>query len=79
MSARLHSATHCRLAPRLHLRRDGAQHSPSIVADAFEALLGALCSDRGFPVAQAFCCRVLEAVVDWEQLQADAHDYKGAL
>ncbi|KAL4426701.1 hypothetical protein ABPG77_004757 [Micractinium sp. CCAP 211/92] len=58
--------------------REAAQHTPAILADVFEALLGAIHLDQGFEVAQRFCTRVLDAAVDWDQL-AVVEDWKGML
>lgn len=57
--------------------REGGQHTPHILADVFEALLGALYLDAGWAAAHAFCRRVLSACVDWSQVEADAEDWKG--
>ena len=70
------------LPPSLRLRcwrRDGGQHTPGILADVFEALLGALYLDAGWAAAVAFCRRVLDACVDWSQVEADAEDWKGVM
>lgn len=58
--------------------REAAQHTPAILADVFEALLGAIHLDQGFESAQRFCTRVLDAAVDWEQLEV-AEDWKARL
>lgn len=68
-------ACRTRLLPR---RREGGQHKPAILADAFEALLGALYLDRGFEAARRFCGSVLEACVEWEELEG-VRDYKALL
>ncbi|PRW59825.1 ribonuclease III [Chlorella sorokiniana] len=57
--------------------REGGQHTPHILADVFEALLGALYLDAGWAAAHTFCRRVLSACVDWSQVEADAEDWKG--
>lgn len=58
--------------------REAAQHTPAILGDVFEALLGAIHLDQGFGAAQRFCSRVLDTAVDWEQLEV-AEDWKGVL
>ncbi|KAL4458723.1 hypothetical protein ABPG75_013588 [Micractinium tetrahymenae] len=58
--------------------REAAQHTPAILGDVFEALLGAIYLDQGFKAAQRFCIRVLDTAVDWEQL-AVAEEWKGML
>lgn len=58
--------------------REAAQHTPAILADVFEALLGALYLDQGFEAAHRFCLRVLEANTDWRELEA-TEDWKGIL
>jgi hypothetical protein len=60
------------------LCREGGQHKPAILADAFEALLGALYLDRGYEAARCFCVAVLEACVEWEEVEG-ARDYKALL
>lgn len=57
--------------------REGGQYTPHILADVFEALLGALYLDAGWAAAHAFCRRVMSACVDWSQVEADAEDWKG--
>lgn len=64
---------------RRRLRREGGQHTPGILADVFEALLGALYLDAGWAAADAFCRRVLDSCVDWGQVEADAEDWKGVM
>ncbi|PSC71009.1 ribonuclease III [Micractinium conductrix] len=58
--------------------REAAQHTPGVLGDSFEALLGALYLDQGFEAARCFCTRVLDACVDWDQLEV-ATDWKGML
>ncbi|KAI3436039.1 hypothetical protein D9Q98_002096 [Chlorella vulgaris] len=56
----------------------GEQHKPGILSDAFEALLGALFLDQGFDAAQRFCVRVLDACVEWDEVEG-VRDYKALL
>lgn len=59
--------------------RDAAAHTrPSLLADAFEALLGALYLDAGLPAVRAFLLRVFATCVDWAALEAE-RDWKSAL
>ncbi|BDA44828.1 probable ribonuclease 3 at C-terminar half [Coccomyxa sp. Obi] len=53
-------------------------YAGGVLADAFEALLGALFMDRGYPAARAFLLRLIEDVVDMERLPLN-RDYKGIL
>eukprot|EP00887_Chlorella_sp_A99_P006487 scaffold3.g6487.t1 len=51
---------------------------PNVLADAFEALLGAIFQDQGLEAARAFLLRVYEACVDWAELEAE-RDWKSVL
>lgn len=53
--------------------------NPTILADAFEAVVGAVYLDRGFAAARQFVNRVLDANVDLREAAADRSNYKSLL
>jgi len=59
--------------------RSGGQKRPSILADALEALIGAVYLDAGYASAEALVHRLFEAVEINPQMQAAAKDAKTAL
>jgi ribonuclease-3 len=59
--------------------RSGGQRRPSILADALEAVLGAVFLDAGYPVASALVQRLYEKVEINPQMQASAKDPKTEL
>ncbi|SDM18323.1 RNAse III [Oryzisolibacter propanilivorax] len=59
--------------------RSGGRERPSILADALEALIGAVYLDAGYEVAQALVHRLYEGVELSARLQAEAKDAKTAL
>ena len=72
-----------RLDQELHLgegeARSGGHQRPSILADALEAVIGAVYLDAGYAVAEALVLRLYEAVEINPQMQAAAKDAKTAL
>ena len=60
-------------------KRSGGQKRPSILADALEAVLGAVSLDAGYPVAQALVRRLFEPVEINATMQAAAKDPKTEL
>jgi len=59
--------------------RSGGHKRPSILADALEALIGAVYLDAGYASAEALVHRLFEAVEINPQMQAAAKDAKTAL
>lgn len=59
--------------------RSGGQKRPSILADALEAIIGAVYLDAGFPVAQALVHRLFNAVEINPQMEAIGKDPKTEL
>jgi ribonuclease-3 len=59
--------------------RSGGQRRPSILADALEAVLGAVFLDAGYPLASALVQRLYEKVEINPQMQASAKDPKTEL
>lgn len=59
--------------------RSGGQQRPSILADALEALIGAVYLDAGYTVAEALVHRLFANVEINPQMQAAAKDAKTAL
>ena len=72
-----------RLDQVLHLgegeARSGGHQRPSILADALEAVIGAVYLDAGFAAAEALVLRLYESVEINPQMQAAAKDAKTAL
>ncbi len=58
---------------------EGARTRPSVLADAFEALLGALYLDGGLPAVERLMERLLPAAVDQALQDLAWHDPKGRL
>lgn len=59
--------------------RSGGQKRPSILADALEALIGAVYLDAGFPAAQGLVHRLFKAVEINPEMQAIGKDPKTEL
>ena len=59
--------------------KSGGQQRPSILADALEALIGAVYLDAGYASAEALVHRLFQAVEINPQMQAAAKDPKTAL
>ncbi len=59
--------------------RSGGQKRPSILADALEALIGAVFLDAGFEVADALVCRLYDQVEFNPSMQANTKDAKTEL
>ena len=57
----------------------GGRERPSILADAFEAVLGAVYLDGGLEAGRAFVLRHLGAAIETEDADATIHNPKGAL
>lgn len=60
-------------------RRAGGQHRPSILAKAFEAVVGAVLVDQGHDVAMAFALRFLRPEVERVLAQRTLEDAKSRL
>ena len=71
------------LSPLLRLgdgeQRSGGQQRPSILADALEALIGAVYLDAGYASAEALVHRLFQGVEINPQMQAASKDAKTAL
>lgn len=59
--------------------KSGGKQRPSILADALEALIGAVYLDAGYAAAEALVHRLFEGVDITPQMQAAARDAKTAL
>ena len=59
--------------------KSGGQQRPSILADALEALIGAVYLDAGYPSAEALVHRLFQGVEINPQMQAASKDAKTAL
>jgi ribonuclease-3 len=60
-------------------RQQQVQYSKSILADIFEALIGALYLDQGFSVTQDLVLGFIEDMVDFEDLIQTMENYKSLL
>ncbi|WP_376788978.1 ribonuclease III [Thermoflexus sp.] len=58
---------------------ESARVRPSVLADAFEALLGALYLDGGLPAAERLMGQLLPAAIDQAMRDLEWHDPKGRL
>jgi len=57
----------------------GGRSKPSILADAFEAVIGALYVDAGFEIAAGVVVRLLSTYIDAATVGPGGHDYKTRL
>ncbi len=55
------------------------RQNPTILADAFEAVLGALYLDQGFDAARAFVLRVIDDHLDLEEVAEQRSNFKSLL
>ncbi len=60
-------------------QRSGGQQRPSILADALEAVLGAVYLDAGYPAAEALVRRLYQGIEITPRMQAVARDPKTGL
>jgi ribonuclease-3 len=61
------------------VKDQGIESSSSVLADIFEALLGALYRDRGYKIAQQFVINVIDSYLDLDQLEGEKDNYKSIL
>lgn len=61
------------------VRGQGIEQSKSVLADVFEALVGALYLDAGFQPASQFVRKVIEQYVDFDQIIDMLDNYKSLL
>ncbi|MEM1271819.1 MAG: ribonuclease III [Bacteroidota bacterium] len=61
------------------MERSNGRSNPSILADGFEALLGALYLDQGLDVARSFVLDVLDDHVDIDEVVERRENYKSLL
>lgn len=62
-----------------NMEASGGRTTPTILADAFEAIVGAVYLDQGFAEARAFVNRVLEKCVDLDAAAEQRTNYKSQL
>ena len=62
-----------------NMEASGGRSTPTILADAFEAIVGAVYLDQGFAQARAFLNRVLEQCVDLDAAAEQRTNYKSQL
>ncbi|MGM0588883.1 MAG: ribonuclease III [Bacteroidota bacterium] len=60
-------------------RYQDIQASKSVLADVFEALIGALYLDQGFDLTYKFVLEIIERFVDFDQLAQTIENYKSML
>lgn len=61
------------------VKGQGIEHSKSVLADVFEALVGALYLDIGYKSTSNFVRRVIEKYVDFDQIIGTLDNYKSLL
>jgi ribonuclease-3 len=61
------------------VKDQGIESSTSVLADIFEALLGAIYKDRGYVVAREFMTRLIDEFVDFSKLEKEKDNYKSTL
>lgn len=61
------------------VRGQGIEHSKSVLADIFEALVGALYLDQGYKQVSKFVQQVIEEYVDFDQIIDSLDNYKSLL
>lgn len=61
------------------VRGQGIEHSKSVLADIFEALVGALYLDQGYIQVSEFVQKVIEDLVDFDQIIDTLDNYKSLL
>lgn len=61
------------------VKDQGIESSTSVLADIFEALLGAIYKDKGYAVAREFMTKLIEEYVDFSKLESEKDNYKSIL
>jgi ribonuclease III len=61
------------------VRDQGIESSSSVLADIFEALLGALYRDHGYVAARNFVAAQIEQYIDFDQLETEKDNFKSIL
>jgi ribonuclease-3 len=59
--------------------RSGGRQKPSLLADAFEAVIGAVYTDHGLEGARRFILSCLQSRIEAEDVRRDDRDFKTAL
>jgi ribonuclease-3 len=60
-------------------RNQNVQHSENVLADVFEALIGALYKDKGYEAARNFAQKVIRDRVDFSELKDAQDNWKSVL
>lgn len=74
---RIHLGDYLRLGKGEEL--NGGRKRPSILADAFESVLGAIYLDQGFAVAQEYLLKLMQLEIDYICCHGTFDDYKTRL
>ena len=61
------------------VKDQGIESSTSVLADIFEALLGAIYRDRGYGEAQRFVVNLVDSFLNLEKLESEKDNYKSIL
>lgn len=61
------------------VREQGVEHTESVLADSFEALIGALYLDKGFDTVSSFVNGLIERFLDLDHLIKARENYKSLL
>lgn len=61
------------------VRDQGIENSVNVMSDIFEALIGAVYRDRGFPVVFAFVERVILSEIDFSNIEQERDNFKSLL
>ncbi|TVQ71385.1 MAG: ribonuclease III [Balneolaceae bacterium] len=61
------------------VKNQGVEHSESVLADAFEALVGAVYEDHGYEKCRDFVARLYRRYVDFDEMISARDNYKSML
>ncbi|MCH8494181.1 MAG: ribonuclease III [Balneolales bacterium] len=61
------------------VKDQGIQFSHSVLADIFEAIIGATYRDCGYKAAQRFVTRLIDELIDFDDLEQKRDNYKSVL
>ncbi len=61
------------------VKDQGIESSTSVLADIFEAILGAVYRDLGYPKARKFVTELIEMHIDFDKLESEKDNFKSSL